>query len=392
MNQQFIISTFSKQDRLMGRVIWDSHKPMGLGYPFRLILEKGKTEKGQDRIRIWDLQGGLAEEVSEDTLSGKSFPFGRDSKFTIAPVRHAEIAQSWSSEHVDSEMLGSTAEARTFRKLLVGSLSGLGVILLSAVTLSMFIKPSEELVPAQFAKVILTPPRISGSQGSKARANQEKEKGSRSVNLVQAFKAPEVQKSTQKLLTGGVLALLAKSNFLPDGKSKAMVSAVFDGTKNKKSLASLSPLLESNPMNVNVLGGTGAGGNGNSVGYGKGGQAVVQGQGNSFVALNTPDAMVDEGLSKDEVGKVIHSHLAEVRYCYESAMIRNPSVQGKLVADFVIQGGGLVKNAKVNMSNVGDVSLDQCIIDRLFKWKFPRPRGGIDVAVVYPFIFKSLGK
>ena len=101
---------------------------------------------------------------------------------------------------------------------------------------------------------------------------------------------------------------------------------------------------------------------------------------------------VDEGLTKDEVGEVIHKHLSEVRYCYESAMIRSPDIEGKLMTDFTINGQGIVKSADVKSSTLPDPRLDDCIIRRLVTWKFPKPRGGVDVAVAYPFIFKSLGR
>jgi TonB family protein len=104
------------------------------------------------------------------------------------------------------------------------------------------------------------------------------------------------------------------------------------------------------------------------------------------------DSTVEEGLSKDEVGRVIHEHIGEVRYCYESAMIRKADIQGKLVLDFTIGAPGNVKSAAINSSTLGDSGLDQCILSHLMKWRFPKPRGGASVAVSYPFVLKSLGK
>jgi hypothetical protein len=148
-------------------------------------------------------------------------------------------------------------------------------------------------------------------------------------------------------------------------------------------------------VNVGTLAGSGSKNPGS---YSAGEHAGVQNQGNVFVSLDSADAMVDEGLSKDEVGKVIHAHIAEVRYCYESAMLKNPEVQGKLIVNFIIHSLkntlpiGTVKTAKIQTSTLGDEALDQCIIGHLSQWKFPKPRGGVEVAVAYPFIFKSLGK
>jgi TonB family protein len=110
------------------------------------------------------------------------------------------------------------------------------------------------------------------------------------------------------------------------------------------------------------------------------------------VDLDTAAASVAKGLTKDEVGRVIHAHLSEVRYCYESAMIRSPDIEGKLVVDFTINPSGVVSTTAVNQTTLPDPRLDDCILRRLATWKFPLPRGGVNVDVTYPFIFKSLGR
>jgi TonB family protein len=60
------------------------------------------------------------------------------------------------------------------------------------------------------------------------------------------------------------------------------------------------------------------------------------------------------------------------------------------VVSFLVKSTGAATNVKVKESS-GDEGLDRCLTDRLVKWKFPKPRGGVDVAISYPFIFKSLG-
>lgn len=72
---------------------------------------------------------------------------------------------------------------------------------------------------------------------------------------------------------------------------------------------------------------------GGKSGYGKGEHAGVSGQGPVSFPSNTQGVDVDEGLTKDEVGRVIHAHIAEIRYCYESEMIKNPTLEGKLARE-----------------------------------------------------------
>lgn len=140
------------------------------------------------------------------------------------------------------------------------------------------------------------------------------------------------------------------------------------------------------------------GGEGGSGGYGVGGSAAgigiggLSGQGDDWVALNVDDATVEEGLSRDEVGQVIHKKISEIRYCYEASILRTPNLEGKLIVDFTIAASGRVRSAKVNKETVSDARLNECILKRLTKWGFPKPKAGVEVAVSYPFIFKRLGR
>jgi outer membrane biosynthesis protein TonB len=57
----------------------------------------------------------------------------------------------------------------------------------------------------------------------------------------------------------------------------------------------------------------------------------------------------------------------------------------------VIGSNGMVKTTAVKQSTLPDPKLDDCILRRLAKWPFPQPKGGVEVSVSYPFIFKNLG-
>jgi TonB family protein len=129
------------------------------------------------------------------------------------------------------------------------------------------------------------------------------------------------------------------------------------------------------------------------IGYGDGTKGALSGSGNggSPVSLGTEEAEVEEGLTKEEVGRVIHAHMKEVRYCYESSMVRASRVDGKVILDFTINGKGVVAKAKVSNSSLPDQALGECITRRLRTWQFPYPKGGVNVDVSYPFIFKTLG-
>jgi TonB family protein len=131
-----------------------------------------------------------------------------------------------------------------------------------------------------------------------------------------------------------------------------------------------------------------------SVGYGDGSKAgVMSGTGASQIVLGVKDAEIDEGLTRDEVGRVIHAHMKEVRYCYESSMVRAPAskVEGSVALAFTIVATGKVTKSSVAQSSVPDSALGECIRKRLDSWQFPKPKGGVNVNITYPFIFNTLG-
>lgn len=108
------------------------------------------------------------------------------------------------------------------------------------------------------------------------------------------------------------------------------------------------------------------------------------------VAIGTPGSGSDAGLSREEVLAVIRAHMNEVRNCYETALVRNPTLEGKILAGFTIGATGMVIEADARNSTVGDEFLDQCVLGRLKTWKFPRPKGTPKVSVTYPFLFRRI--
>jgi TonB family protein len=203
----------------------------------------------------------------------------------------------------------------------------------------------------------------------------------------------------QGLMRNGLMKIV-------DNKQLAESSKLGSGGLTQGNSKSVAGALANLSMDMNVGGGgdknskvSGFGGSQNAgergpaqIGYGKGVDKVGSlGGGGSGITLGEGDAEVEEGLTKEEVGRVIHQHMKEVRYCYESSMVRASKVDGRVVLDFTINGKGDVAKAKVSNSSLPDPALGECIQRRLRTWKFPNPKGGVNVDVAYPFIFKTLG-
>jgi TonB family protein len=257
-------------------------------------------------------------------------------------------------------------------------------------------KPDTDvLIPAQFAKIILAKPPVeakkaaAAAEGNVMKSAAVPEKVAKAA-VVQAFRAKALSNAVSGLLRGGMTSLLAQSDFVAGKTASADARKSFDAKST--ALASNGPAAGVSSDTNRTVATLGGSGEGKGTGYGKGEHAGIKGQGQAFVSMDVAGAAVDEGLTKDEVGEVIHRHLSEVRYCYESAMIRSPDLEGKLMVNFTIGGTGMVKSTEVKSSTLPDPRLDDCILRRLATWKFPNPRGAIDVAVTYPFIFKTLGR
>ena len=338
----------------------------------------GATDKSESLAKNSSLNF-TAEQLTSFTLTngGYNWHFGFVQEFAGSSADFDHSAQ------IDPE-------AQAFKKYLGYTAMALGLFMLTTI---LWPKPQvEELIPAQVAKIVLTAPKkkdqghreSGGSPAATAQNHVQK------AAVVQAFRAKALQNSISGLLKGGMTRLLAQSD-LVSGATNNTGRQLFD-VKNTGLMAANGPigLNNSNSVLVASIGGSGGGAAG-GIGYGKGHRAGIQGQGTSHVSLDVGNSQVEEGLTKDEVGEVIHKHLSEVRYCYESAILRTPGIEGRLIVNFTIGGSGMIKASEIKSSNLPDPRLDDCILRRLVTWKFPQTKGGIDVAVTYPFIFKMLG-
>lgn len=206
--------------------------------------------------------------------------------------------------------------------------------------------------------------------------------------LQRTFASASFKKATAGLVSGGISAgKVSYSDTIEE--ARAIGNSRGTGGSGVGSVGSVS----TRSAAVSGFGGgsRGDGGPGSSgAGYGQGSYSKVSGQGKSFVSLDTSASEVDEGLTRDQVGRVIHAHMHEIRYCYEAAFLRDNDLEGRMHVQFSIAAPGNVRTASVGQTTVSDRRLQQCITSRLRQWKFPKPKGGVTVAVNYPFMFKSI--
>lgn len=122
----------------------------------------------------------------------------------------------------------------------------------------------------------------------------------------------------------------------------------------------------------------------------KGTGALAAGNvGTADVGVIEEETEVDGGLDKEAIARVIRQQLGQIRYCYERQLSANPDLYGKILVKFTIGNTGAVVAQAVGNTSLNNAMVEGCILRRIAGWQFPTPKGGTNVLVTYPFLFKS---
>lgn len=137
--------------------------------------------------------------------------------------------------------------------------------------------------------------------------------------------------------------------------------------------------------------GAGAGGGGgyNTRGMGTGhsgyGKHSMAGSSSGFVAPMESEGEVEGGLEKSQIDAVVRRNMGQILYCYEKSLQSKPGIKGRVHMAWVIGGNGRVKSSRVEDSSVNEAQVESCIAGKIRGWKFPSPKGNMNVSVTYPF-------
>jgi hypothetical protein len=91
-------------------------------------------------------------------------------------------------------------------------------------------------------------------------------------------------------------------------------------------------------------------------------------------------------LAPEVIQRVVRQSSNKVRACYQQGLARNPSLEGKVTARFVIDRDGAVTTVGNGGSDLADQQVVACVLKSFNTLLFPQPEGGI-VTVVYPMTF-----
>ncbi len=136
--------------------------------------------------------------------------------------------------------------------------------------------------------------------------------------------------------------------------------------------------------NIGTAGRSGGGGGGSD--YGRNAGQIDERA--TLVPQVIPGRPVVSGsLDKEIIARVIRQHRNEIKYCYESELIKNKNLAGKVTVSFTISGTGAVVAATAAGGTLNSPAVSNCIASKVRRWVFPEPNGGGIVKVSYPFVF-----
>lgn len=141
---------------------------------------------------------------------------------------------------------------------------------------------------------------------------------------------------------------------------------------------------------------SGAGGYGSSGSGGgrasEGGAISFRGKSGGFMTPLDDEATVESGLDRDQIAAIVQKNMGQIIYCYEMGLQGKPALKGRLTAQWVINGRGGVNISQVAYSSVNDKKVESCITAKIKNWKFPKPIGGVNVDVSYPFELRRVSQ
>ncbi|HEX6278001.1 MAG TPA: AgmX/PglI C-terminal domain-containing protein, partial [Polyangiaceae bacterium] len=127
------------------------------------------------------------------------------------------------------------------------------------------------------------------------------------------------------------------------------------------------------------LGGTGRGGPG-------GGEGAGTGEGEKKIAGGGA-AKAGQGLSPEQIRRVVLSRQGAFQACYELALSKDPSAKGGVTVAFSVSPGGSVASASIASSSLGNARVEGCMLRQFNRLKFPVADKATNAS--FPFLFKK---
>jgi hypothetical protein len=223
-----------------------------------------------------------------------------------------------------------------------------------------------------------------------AKATVTFENGKASTVVVTESGDPKTTACITKVLRGAVLA-----------NASSRVTATLELTAERVKMTKDGKIIENiRAIEPTYLGKFTSIEKGSGVGKGSGGGGKVEGD---FVAKGTaerpatgpsspnvvvgPSQETDNGISADDINRVIRARAGAFRACYQRELERTPGLAGKVTIRFEIALDGSAKTGKVISSTMKAPSVESCLVGQIMRLKFPA--SAKPSTVTYPFVFSN---
>ena len=118
------------------------------------------------------------------------------------------------------------------------------------------------------------------------------------------------------------------------------------------------------------------------------GASSMKGEGVVYKDLEHLEVTPDGTLTGGQVSRVINARAKSIAHCYNDTLAQNPTAQGRIDLQWVVERNGLVGKIKILYDGVGAPGLVQCLRSVIKTWRFPEPSDGPAV-VGFPFRFSN---
>ena len=95
-------------------------------------------------------------------------------------------------------------------------------------------------------------------------------------------------------------------------------------------------------------------------------------------------------LVPSRIQHVVRLHKSEMRHCYTRSLLKDKTLKGSVITQFIVLPDGSVEKALIKNSTLNNPDLEQCLIDHIENWKFYAvAHSDTKTVVEYPFTFAS---
>jgi hypothetical protein len=321
----------------------------------------------------------------------------------ISSDQRREILILWQAQGVRVGRSSEDSESNVLRKTLGACFT---VALFSLTVLSY-------LVPMKVA--VVEEAVVPKSSYERLTLGSEPAPAPQSESPAKAESAPATEQAPQQKPTANAASISSTLSKMLSKKSAVTAESIQQAITTNGAQTVRSNIKNSNIKSQNISAGTAGGGSvnvtalsaglssgtgakaGSLNGFANGKGASIGGAGGSGfggksfdMSLGTDEAEALGGLDKSLIAAVVQANIGQIKHCYERQLIVDPNIFGKVVMGWTINKEGAVSASSVKKSTMNNKPVENCITAKIKSWSFPKPKGGGQVLVSYPFLFKSL--